>query len=296
MAEQPWDNFARLNAGDRFKAQSAEMGAAATETILEAARIGPDSTRGTLRVLDLACGSGEPSISMAVRLRANGTVVGLDLAGAALDVARERARARGLDNVEFQQGDVHALPFADESFDRVTSRLGVMFFADLGRALREIYRVLKPALATASATGGPSVGPYPTPGGRVALLAWGAMEQPYFETTIGTLRRLRPELEVPPGARSMFKFGEKGTLSRALREAGFGAVQEELHRLRWDWHGKPEEMWEYFRAVTVPFHPLLAQVEGDAEADRAVIAALRERFDGEHVRFEAEMVLAVGER
>ena len=39
MAEQIWDSFARLNAGERFKRQSAEMGAAATEAIVEAAQI-----------------------------------------------------------------------------------------------------------------------------------------------------------------------------------------------------------------------------------------------------------------
>ena len=289
MAEQTWNSFARLNAGERFRAQSAEMGTAATEAVVEAARIAPGSSgrpgsSGSpgssgrkLRVLDVACGSGEPSISLAAGLGASGSVVGVDLAGAPLEVARERARARGLHNVEFMQGDVHALPFAAESFDRVTSRMGVMFFSDLAKALREMHRVLRP-------------------GGRVALLAWGPMEQPYFEMTIGTLRRLRPELEVPEGARAMFQFGAAGTLSRALGGAGFADVEEELRHLRWDWHGTPEEMWEYFRSVTLPFRPLLEQVENDVEACGAVLAALHERFDGEWVRIEAQMVLATAER
>jgi SAM-dependent methyltransferase len=167
------------------------------------------------------------------------------------------------------------MPFEDASFDRVTSRLGVMFFADLAKALSEIRRVLKP-------------------GGQVALLAWGAMEQPYFESTIGTVRRLRPELEVPATARLMFKFGVPGTLGSALRAAGFVEVHEQVQRLRWDWHGSAEEMWDYFRSITVPFRALLEKVEGDAEVQRAVLAALRERFDGEWVRFDAEMVVATG--
>jgi SAM-dependent methyltransferase len=301
MAEQVWDSFARLNAGERFKAQSAELGAAVTEAIVEAAQIpipnaspaASETAPGsmgmglTMRVLDLACGSGEPSISMAALLKGRGEVIGMDLAGAALEVARERARSRSLDNVQYVQGDVHALPFADASFDRVTSRLGVMFFSDLGKALAEMHRVLKPA----SATGGPQA-----LGGRLALLAWGAMEQPYFETMIGTVRRMRPELEVPEGARAMFKFGVPGTLSRALTGAGFQGVEEQVQRLRWDWHGTPEEMWDYFRGVTVPFHGLLQKVDGDAAVDSAVLAALRERFDGEWVRFEAQMVVATGLR
>lgn len=169
MAEQAWDSFARLNAGDRFKKQSAEMGTAVTEAIVEAAAVTPG-----IRALDVACGSGEPAISIATLLKGSGQVVGLDMAAGPLEVARERARKRGLDNVEFVQGDVHALQFEDESFDRVTSRLGVMFFADLRKALGELHRVLKP-------------------GGRVALLAWGAMEQPYFDATIGTVLRMHRE-------------------------------------------------------------------------------------------------------
>ena len=297
MAEQVWDSFARLNAGERFKAQSAEMGAAVTAAIVEAADVAGRGTGDTsgdaatwdadydaarpekqvLRVLDVACGSGEPAIPIAALLTGKGRVIGIDMAEAPLEVARERARKRGLDNVEFLQGDVHALPFADESFDRVTSRLGVMFFGELAKALGEMHRVLKP-------------------GGKVALLAWGAMEQPYFESMIGTVRRLRPELETPATARAMFKFGVPGTLAGRLREAGFNAVEENVRSLRWDWHGTPEELWDYFRGVTVPFRGLLERVEGDAEVDRAVLVALGEHFDAEWVRFEAEMVVATGEK
>jgi SAM-dependent methyltransferase len=276
MAEQVWDSFARLNAGERFKAQSAEMGTAVTMAIVEAANVAFQAEPG-MRVLDVACGSGEPSISIAALLKGTGQVIGIDMAAAPLEVARERARKRGLDNVEYLQGDVHALPFVDGSFDRVTSRLGVMFFGDLAKALGEMHRVLKP-------------------GGRIALLAWGAMEQPYFEATIGTVRRMRPELEIPAAARAMFKFGVPGMLAKALREAGFGGIEEQVRPLQWDWHGTPEEMWDYFRGVTVPFRAPLEKVHGNAEVDRAVLAALGERFDGEWVRFEAEMVVATAAR
>jgi len=228
-------------------------------------------------VLDVACGSGEPSISLAALLAGTGEVIGVDMAAEPLKVARERSSKRGLTNVEYMQADVHALPFADASFDRVTSRLGVMFFGDLPKALGEMYRVLKP-------------------GGRVALLAWGAMEQPYFDLTIGTVRRLRPELEVPATARQMFKFGVPGTLASALREVGFAEAEDRVRNLRWDWHGTPEEMWDYFRGVTVPIRALLEKVEGDEAVNVAVLAALRERYDGEYVRMNAQMVVATGKK
>jgi hypothetical protein len=94
----------------------------------------------------------------------------------------------------------------------------------------------------------------------------------------------------------MFKFGVPGTLSTWLREAGFGAVEERVRELKWDWHGTPEEMWDYFRGVTVPFRALLEKVDGNADVDAAVLAALRKRFDGEWIRFEAQMVVASGMR
>lgn len=248
------------------------MGAAVTAAVVEAAAVAPGMT-----VLDVACGAGEPAISLAERLAGAGEVVGIDLAEAPLEVARERARKRGLSNVRFMQADVHALPFHDATFDRISSRLGVMFFTDLPRALGELRRVLKP-------------------GGRVALLAWGPMEQPYFGRTVGTILRLRPELEVPAGARQMFRFGASGSLSAALSAAGFGGIEEQLRSLRWDWHGTPEELWDYFRGVTVPFRPLLEQVANDAEVERAVLAAIAEGFDGEYVRCEAQMVVATAAR
>ena len=103
MAEQIWDSFARLNAGERFKTQSAEMGAAVTEAIVEAANMAGPEMR-VERVLDVACGSGEPSISIAALLKGTGQVVGVDMAEGPLEVARERARQRGLENVEYRAG------------------------------------------------------------------------------------------------------------------------------------------------------------------------------------------------
>jgi ubiquinone/menaquinone biosynthesis C-methylase UbiE len=272
MAEESWNSFARLNAGERFRAQSAEMGTAVTEAVVDAAGL----VLG-LRVLDVGCGSGEPSISMALRLQGTGMVTGIDLAAAPLEVARLRARKLELNNVEFRKGDVHALEFASGTFDCVTSRLGVMFFSNLPGALREMHRVLRP-------------------GGRLALLAWGAMEQPYFERTIGTMRQLRPELEIPASAQNMFQFGKPGTLRWELEEAGFRGVEEETRQIPWDWHGSPKELWEYFRGVTVPFRPMLDAVEGDVEVEQSVLIALNENYDGRYVRCQAQMVLATAER
>jgi ubiquinone/menaquinone biosynthesis C-methylase UbiE len=264
-----WNTFARVNASQRWRKPSAAMGRAMTEAIVREAQVAPN-----MRVLDVACGTGEPAISIATGLTGTGEVVATDLSPEPLKIGEARARERGLNNIRFQQADVHHLPFADGSFDRVTSRLGAMFFADLPKALREVCRVLKP-------------------GGRAILLAWGAMEQPYFDTTIGAILRTLPELQLPASGANMFKFGVPGVLPAAMRAAGFAAVEESFMQVPWNWPGTPEELWEYFREVTIPFKPLFETIPPGRreEVDAAVLHALHERFRDSQVEFEAEIVI-----
>jgi ubiquinone/menaquinone biosynthesis C-methylase UbiE len=273
VMDSNWDSYARVNAGERYRAQSAAIGSLATQAIVDEARIVPG-----LRVLDVACGSGEPSISIATLMRESGHVVGIDLAAAPLQVARERAGARRLTNTEFLQADVQQLPFADCTFDRVVSRLGVMFFPSLETALREMHRVLKP-------------------GGRTSHLAWGSIEQPYFQSTIGTVLRLLPDLMVPASAKAMFQFGEPGVLAAALKQTGFTKVEERVQKVAWNWPGTPEELWAYFQDVTIPFKPVLQAVPADRpDVHAAVLDALRAHSDGKQVNFQAEIVLASASR
>src|SRR6478672_4927167 len=135
-----WNSFGRANASQKWRRQSAAMGNDMTRAIVEAAQVRPG-----MRVLDIACGTGEPAISIAQLLAGSGDVVGIDISPSPLKIAAERATQRGLSNVTFQQADAHQLPFADNTVDRITSRLGVMFFSDLPRALSEMRRVLKPS-------------------------------------------------------------------------------------------------------------------------------------------------------
>ena len=96
-----------------------------------------------MEVLDLASGTGDPAITIA-GLVEDGHVTASDLSPAMLEACTEHAREAGLTNLTCQQADAESLPFADDSFDRVTSRLGIMYFVDVQTALAEIMRVLKP--------------------------------------------------------------------------------------------------------------------------------------------------------
>jgi SAM-dependent methyltransferase len=101
------------------------------------------------KLLDVACGTGNALIPAAER---GAVATGLDITPKLLEVARERADAGGLE-VELVEGDAENLPFADDSFDRVTSLFGAMFAPDHERAASELVRVCRP-------------------GGRVGVCAW----------------------------------------------------------------------------------------------------------------------------
>ncbi|HET7573318.1 MAG TPA: bifunctional demethylmenaquinone methyltransferase/2-methoxy-6-polyprenyl-1,4-benzoquinol methylase UbiE [Gaiellaceae bacterium] len=89
------------------------------------------------RVLDACCGTGD--LAIAARRAGAGEVVGLDFAEQMLVRARRKEPA-----IEWVQGDMLALPFADASFDAATVGFGVRNVADLEAGLRELRRVLRP--------------------------------------------------------------------------------------------------------------------------------------------------------
>src|SRR5690606_9696850 len=92
------------------------------------------------KVLDVAAGNGNASLAAARRFC---DVVSTDYVPALLARARERAAAERLE-IEFQEADAEALPFADASFDVVVSTFGVMFTPDQDKAAAELIRVCRP--------------------------------------------------------------------------------------------------------------------------------------------------------
>ena len=92
------------------------------------------------QLLDVACGTGNASIPAAQR---GAEVTGLDLTPKLLEVAAERAAETGVE-IDLVEGDAEALPFDDDSFDRVISVFGAMFAPDHRRAASELLRVCRP--------------------------------------------------------------------------------------------------------------------------------------------------------
>jgi SAM-dependent methyltransferase len=273
---QEWTGDTTVAAWRKWNAQIAAFTRGATEALLEAAHL-----RSGMRVLDLACGVGDPALSIAEEVAPSGRVTATDLGPGMMSLAEELARKKGLTNIEFREANAESLPFADESYDVLTCRFGIMFFPDLPKALGECFRVLKP-------------------GGRVAFVAWGKGGQPFFTTTAGVLLKHVPAPPPPPDpdGPSMFMFGERGRLSRALEAAGFTNVHEEDRIVAGRWQSSVERYWEQFTEVAAPFRPLLAQLtpEKKDQAVKEILAALRKFWDGKELNMPLEIVIGTGTR
>jgi len=95
-------------------------------------------------VLDIGCGAGVDSLVAAAMVGPEGRVVGVDLTPEMLERARANLRMTSHENVSFREASAEDLPFQDMSFDAVISNGVFNLIPDKGRALKEIFRVLKP--------------------------------------------------------------------------------------------------------------------------------------------------------
>jgi SAM-dependent methyltransferase len=155
-----------------------------------------------LKLLDLACGTGNAAL---VAARRGARVTGLDGATRLLEVAAGRADAEDL-RVDWIEGDFHELPFAEDSFDVVTSVFGLIFAERPAQATAEVARILGP-------------------NGRLAITTWldeGPMAgiQSIFQKWIG------PALEQPAGESDEadeappFDWGDRDRLRMLFAEHG----------------------------------------------------------------------------
>jgi ubiquinone/menaquinone biosynthesis C-methylase UbiE len=115
-------------------------------------RLAPGGT-----VLDLCCGAGASAIPAARAVGPGGRVLGVDVAAPLLELARARAAAEGLANIEFRHGDATRTGLPGGGFDAVVCVFGVFFVPDMTAFMREMWRLVRPGGTLAVTTWGPGL-------------------------------------------------------------------------------------------------------------------------------------------
>ena len=197
---EQWQSAAE--AWDRWGPTVGEWLGPATELMLDMAGV----TAGS-RVLDVAAGAGEQTITAARRVGSGGYVLATDISANILDYAARAASAAGLHNVETRVMDGENLEIEPESYDAALSRVGLIYFPDQHRALTGIRRALRP-------------------GGKFAAIVYTTPDKNgFFSIPVSIIRR-RAQLPPPlPGQPGPFSLGAPGVLEEAYRRAGFTDIQ-----------------------------------------------------------------------
>ena len=232
------------------------------------------------RVLDVAAGYGEPSLTAARKAGPEGKVVSSDISPEMLAYGRERAAAAGLHNIEFVEADASSLSFPEGSFDAALSRWGIIFEPDGEGAAARVRRFLRPGV-------------------RMAISSWGPPEKvPFLDVPMGSAMQ---RLGVPPPPP-----GTPGPMSRPTREAiaglleggGFADVEVEEANVSFELPS-PEEFTQFMKEIAPPITAMVAghpQAVQD-ETWQAITEAAAAHAGGDgRVRFADNLVLLASGR
>ena len=157
------------------------------------------------RVLDIGCGGGTMTELIASDVGTDGKVLGVDISEPLLELARTRCDA--LNQVSFDNADAQVHLFAEQGFDVLLSRFGVMFFSDPVAAFANLAKALRP-------------------GGRLLFVCWAPIEfNPWFTVALDVATRHfgAPE-PTPPRAPGPLAFSDKGYVDDILGRGGFRDV------------------------------------------------------------------------
>ena len=236
------------------------------------------------KVLDIGGGSGEPSLTIAEIVRPNGSVIYTDPVAGMVQAAKPEANRRSLTNIQFQQCSGDQLPFADDTFDGVVSRLSAMFFPDPAAGVAEALRVVRKE-------------------GCVAFVVWSSKRaNPFFSVITDVLDQF---VQVPPldsDAPDMFRFAEAGKLAGILEDAGAkGVVERRLNfaieaPVRAGLAYSFDQFWQMRTEMSDTLRQRLAGVTPDqlARIKPAVAEAAEKYFSNAAMSFPAEALIVSG--
>jgi SAM-dependent methyltransferase len=244
-----------------------------SQRLVELAGVTPGS-----RVLDVAAGYGEPSLTAARIAGPEGAVVATDISPEMLAFGRERAAAAGLANLEFVEAGAAALDFPPESFDAAVSRWGIIFEPDGEAAAARVRGFLKP-------------------GARMAISSWGTPDRvPFLAIPMGTVMARLQVPPPPPGTPGPLSRPTPEALSGLLSGGGFSDVEVEEAKVDFEWESG-DAFVGFLKEIAPPITALLAPhpPEVQEETWAAIADAATEAAGGRGpVGFSNQVLLAAG--
>jgi SAM-dependent methyltransferase len=190
-----------------------------------------------VRVLDVACGSGNLAIPAA---RLGAIVTGVDIATNLLEQARARAEAEGL-TIGFDEGDAESLPYADAAFDVVVSMFGAMFAPRPELVAAELVRVCRS-------------------GGQIAMANWTP------DGFIGQMFKVGGKyVPPPPSMPSPLKWGDEETVRERLRD-GIADLQLTRRMCPFKYPSPPAGVVESFRKYYGPTQRTFEALDANGQA------------------------------
>lgn len=226
----------------------------------------------------MASGTGEPGLTIAKMIR-KGKVIATDISDGMLEIARENAFKKGINNFETVVSDVSDLPFEDNTFDAVSCRFGFMFFSGMLQSAKEMVRVLKP-------------------GGRIATSIWSAPDKNFWITaTMKTLKKNMDLPEVSKNAPGMFRCAETGLMAEIFKQAGLKNISEKEINSKLN-TGTAEVYWTFLNEIAAPVVSAMSKADEDLKLRilNEVIDVVNEKYPDVNVAIDCGAFVIYGEK
>jgi enediyne biosynthesis protein CalE5 len=230
------------------------------------------------RVLDVAAGYGEPTLTAARAAGPEGTVVATDISAEMIAFGRERARAAGLENIKFVESDAASLEFPEDSFNAALSRWGIIFEPDGEAAAARVRRFLEP-------------------GARMAISSWGAPDRvPFLAIPMRTAMQRLDAPPPPPETPGPLSRPTPDALGGLLGTAGFSEVEVEEADVTFEWQSA-EDFTTFIKEIAPPIRAIIEPHPPDVQEETwgAITDAIgQEAAPDGTVRLQNLVLLAAG--
>lgn len=233
------------------------------------------------KILDIATGIGEPSITAAQLVGKNGHVLAIDISPQMLVVAKERAISMGLQDVmDFREGDAETIDLPSSTFDAALCRFGLMFLPNVKAGLTNIHESL-------------------VNNGRFAAAVWASPEKvPFISLPLNILLKETNSPPPPPNVPGPFSLADEKLLKEYFNRSGFKDVTIERQDMMFNFNS-PEEFTNFVCETASPVQVMLSNQSEERRKEilNAIAKAVADNYvdkNSDSISIRNEAVCIVG--